>query len=486
MHLEASHSFLFFDYFRVPHRRAPSPILSEDATEVWGQIRDSESGKALWWLRTEAKNPIGLLGAYRMRTLPIFGRVVPDVDLNDFLATRGAGWDPVEAIVDASGAVVSHVWRSAAGDLVLPFDPAQTMVLCWSEGYKRLIRPDAYRAAEVLVRAYYRARPLIPRTIQLRMRRSFTSIQKRADFPAWPIEDGLHDLFDWLFQQTAELTNGPVPWLDLWPDDRSWAFVLTHDVDTQEGFDRIELLRSIERQSDRVSSWNIVPERYRVADSVLEGLRGEGCEIGLHGLRHDGRDIGSLRTFEARLPAMRSYAERWNAVGFRSPSTNRMWDWMPRLGLDYDSSYPDTDPYEPTPGGACSYFPFMNREMVELPITLPQDHTLLFILQQPDATLWIDKARHIRDRRGMALIITHPDYAHDERVLAGYKRLLDEFADDGSVWCALPRQVSAWWRQRGDSHLEATSTGWEIRGSASERGRVRFAGHHGTLSGSGS
>jgi hypothetical protein len=35
---------------------------------------------------------------------------------------------------------------------------------------------------------------------------------------------------------------------------------------------------------------------------------------------------------------MREFATRWNAVGFRSPATHRVWEWMPLLGFHYDSS----------------------------------------------------------------------------------------------------------------------------------------------------
>ena len=51
---------------------------------------------------------------------------------------------------------------------------------------------------------------------------------------------------------------------------------------------------------------------------------------------------------------MRAYAERWEAVGFRSPATHRDWELMPLLGVDYDSSSPDTDPFEPKSGGCCT------------------------------------------------------------------------------------------------------------------------------------
>ena len=104
-------------------------------------------------------------------------------------------------------------------------------------------------------------------------------------------------------------------------------------------------------------------------------------EVGVHGLYHDGRDLESLETLRERLPEMRAYAEHWGSVGFRSPATHRCWEWMPTLGFDYDSSYPDTDPFEPQGGGCCSLLPFFNEGLVELPITLPQDHTLFVILQ---------------------------------------------------------------------------------------------------------
>ena len=61
------------------------------------------------------------------------------------------------------------------------------------------------------------------------MRRAFTKVQNRSTFPAWPVEDGLHDLYQWLFALVAELAGQPVPYLNLWPEGRSWAMVLTHD-----------------------------------------------------------------------------------------------------------------------------------------------------------------------------------------------------------------------------------------------------------------
>ena len=146
-----------------------------------------------------------------------------------------------------------------------------------------------------------------------------------------------------------------------------------------------------------------------------------------------------------------------------------------RLGFDYDSSYSDTDPYEPQPGGCCSYLPYFNESMVELPITLPQDHTMFSILQSPDADVWLRKAQLLRERHAMTLALTHPDYAQDPRVAEGYRSLLEGFRGDETVWHALPREVAAWWRQRACSAVRRAGGGWRIEGPAAASGRIRFA-----------
>jgi len=266
-----------------------------------------------------------------------------------------------------------------------------------------------------------------------------------------------------------------VPWLSLWPDGRTWAFVLTHDVETDRGCQDLELLRGPERMLGYVSSWNFVPERYQVDPEQLAQLRAEGCEIGVHGLRHDGRDLGSARLLARRGPRMREHARRWGAVGFRSPATQRRWEWMPRLGFEYDSSYPDTDPYEPQGGGCCSLLPFFNDDLVELPITLPQDHTLFTILNQDDGQLWLTKAQQVRERGGLVLALAHPDYAHDERLAGAWRQLLERFHGDPTMWHALPRDVARWWRDRAGSTLTAGEDGWRVQGPAAGSGRVRYA-----------
>jgi hypothetical protein len=474
----ASHNFAFFDYFRVPYAiRAGNAPPSAAVGQLRLAARDSrghQPGPQLYWKRADHKAR-ARPGRYQLADFTFFGQVAPDEAVPGILAGISHGWRPVTPIHDAAGRAVAAIWQDSRRNVFLPFDPAEIMHQFWSEGYLNAGRPALAAAGRAAVlRAYYLARPALPRPVQLRLRRAFTAAQDRSTFPDWPLETSLHDFYAWMFKLIAGLVGAPVPYLDSWPGSRSWALVLTHDVDTAAGQDQVELLRGIERARGLVSSWNFVGERYQVDEELIRKLQLEGCEVGVHGLRHDGRDLASRRLMEQRLPAMRRNAEAWNADGFRSPATQRHWDLMPRLGFGYDSSYSDTDPYEPQSGGCCSYLPYFNQDMVELPITMPQDHTLFAILQQADASTWLRKARALRERGGMTLMLTHPDYAGDRRVRDSYAAVLDEFCDDVTAWHALPREVADWWRCR-DASVIRRGHRLEVEGPAAGRAAIRFA-----------
>lgn len=469
----------FFDYFRVPYTVRPEGVPAPAALcRIQVATGPVQPDRSLWYLTTgvAGAEAAGRPGRYRLNNFSFFGRVAPDPVIRALLPALGRGWQRVQPVTGPDRRSAGAVWRDGQGSVLLPFAPGEVMQNFWTESYRSIGHPAASTACRTrILRGYYLVRPAVPRSLQLYLRRAYSRIQARSAFPGWPIEDSLHDLYGWLFALLAELARGPVPFLAPWPFGRSWALVLTHDVETYAGYRDIGLLRDLERERGYRSSWNFVPLRYQVADDRVCALRAEGCEVGVHGLRHDGRDLGSRRLLEERLPQIRAYAQRWGAIGFRSPSTQRAWDLMPLLGFEYDSSYPDTDSYEPQPGGCCSYLPYQNGSLVELPITMPQDHTLFSILQAPSGDVWLRKAEHLRQRGGMALVLTHPDYARNPRLMAAYRCLLDAFHGDETAWHALPREVATWWRERDASVIRGGGTGWRIKGPAATRGRVMFA-----------
>jgi peptidoglycan/xylan/chitin deacetylase (PgdA/CDA1 family) len=438
-------------------------VADSDVVVTW-----TASGRRLAWPRARAGRPYA---PYALDGIPLFARGLASAP-----PAWGTGWAPV-AEVTKDDAPAAAIWRAADGSIFVPFDPDDAIRALQSEAYVT----DGGAAARELVKgavrkSYYRLRPLLPRPMQLSLRRAFSRIQQRQTFPAWPLETALHDLVDRLLQLAADVADEPIPWLAPWPRPYTWALVLTHDVETQVGYDRIDELCREERDLGYRSSWNLVPERdYVVEDELVRRLLDGGWEVGLHGLHHDGRDLESERLVRERLPRMREWAERWAATGFRAPATQRSWSIMPTLGFAYDSSYPDTDPFEPQGGGCCSWLPFFNGELLELPITLPQDHTLFEILGEQTPERWLAKTAALRQRGGMAVLDTHPDYLGEDPARSAYLDLMRAHAQDKSMWRALPRDVDVWWRRRAATVVERSADGWRAVGPAEPDAALLFA-----------
>jgi hypothetical protein len=123
------------------------------------------------------------------------------------------------------------------------------------------------------------------------------------------------------------------------------------------------------------------------------------------------------------------------------------------MAFAYDSSFADTDPYEPQPGGTCSIFPFHLGSTIELPYTMPQDHTLLNLLHRTPLPIWTLKAQWIAACGGMLLMLTHPDYSGEGWQLEQYAELLRRLSELEDAWRAQPSEVAAWWRRRSALRL---------------------------------
>ncbi len=298
---------------------------------------------------------------------------------------------------------------------------------------------------------YYLVKPLLPRSVQMALRRRHARRRAQTEFPRWPIEDLLVRHQQDSFRSAIRANGGAsVPFVNFWPGGHRFAYVLTHDVEGPAGIKNIERVRKVERAHGIVSSWNFVAEDYPIPPGLFEKLRNDGCEIGLHGIHHDRRLWRNEEAFVRTLPTIHRYLAEWQAVGWRSPVTYRNADWMPRLGVLYDSSFPDTDPFEPQAGGCCSIFPFFLDDMVELPITLVQDHTMWELLQHPGIDLWLQKSEWIREHHGLINADVHPDYLIRQDRLDLYDEFLGWLTQLDGGWHALPREVASWWKDRAD------------------------------------
>ena len=228
--------------------------------------------------------------------------------------------------------------------------------------------------------------------------------------------------------------------------------MLTHDVESAAGLRLAIEIADLEQERGFVSSFNVVGNEYPVDQGILRELRERGFEIGLHGLHHDRSLFSSRAEFERQLPQLADAAQQLGAEGFRSPATHRVVDWLPELPASYDCTMFHSDPYEPQPGGCCTLWPFQLGSLVELPYTLPQDHTLFTLLRQRSVDTWLAQVDAIEQRFGLVQCLSHPDpgYLGNPDNRARYAEFLDALAERHSLWHALPRDVAGWWLRRDE------------------------------------
>jgi len=278
----------------------------------------------------------------------------------------------------------------------------------------------------------------------------------------------------------------------LYPEDRTFAVCLTHDVDLlnpQIAVRRIlnkggrkslrKLLRmankainpywtfkkiiSIEDSYDANSTFfmmglasgdedfnylveDMSPELGRIVDS--------GSDVGLHGGH---KAFMSLEKIIEERKRLEKAAGR-PIVGYRNhylkikvPST---WRLLEKAGFDYDSTlgYPDTPGFR---NGMCHPFhPYDLEEqhelnLLELPLTF-MDATLLD-RQKPDVgQAWgviKDMVDRCRKCSGVATIIWHNDRMNKE-----YSRLYEKtmgYCRDSGAWMTSGANISKWWRKNG-------------------------------------
>ncbi len=299
---------------------------------------------------------------------------------------------------------------------------------------------------------YYAIKPLIPRNLQIRIRRCVVRYQYARYSEVWPID------------QSA--SRPPVGWQG-WPGGMRFALVLTHDVDTVKGQDRCLQLMEMEARMGFRSSFNFVPERYEVDPEIRNSLNELEFEVGVHGLNHDGKLFQSRQEFKKRCVKINNYIMEWAAVGFRSPSMHHNLSWFHDLDIEYDASTFDTDPFEPQSDGVGTIFPFkvknqeINREYVELPYTIPQDFTVFILMKHGGLNIWKNKLDWVVSNGGMVLINSHPDYMY----FNGNKTSMEEYPSEyyldfikyikkkysGQYWHVLPREMARFWKSNNCS-----------------------------------
>jgi hypothetical protein len=159
-------------------------------------------------------------------------------------------------------------------------------------------------AASTMVPAY-RIEPLIPRRLQIELRRKMVLAKRSVLGHVWPID--------------PNAGQPPKGWSG-WPEGKRLALVLTHDVEGPKGVASCLRLADVDRAFGFRSCLNFVPESCRVLETLRHSLLADGFEIGVHGLCHDGNLFYSRTKFEKMSGKIKAYLNEWRSEDFRTPS----------------------------------------------------------------------------------------------------------------------------------------------------------------------
>lgn len=346
--------------------------------------------------------------------------------------------------MDLAYAATSHQLRSyvrvfADGRIEDDLDRSDLLptAALFARGLTRLKKPTGNEAtpslgsAELARRAFYLTKPLIPRRAQItarrvRAQRIWTKLGR---------------------DPSARIPQAPLDYQ--WPDQCQACALITHDVETEIGQCNAGALLDIERAHRVPSCWNFVVRRYPVDTALIADLRRSGCEIGVHGVYHDGKMFDSLAQFNERLTITETAGRSWGAGGFRSPSLIYDRAMLRALPFAWDSSMPAWDPFQPKPGDCHTYLPFpLSDRCVELPVTLWQDFTLFEELRMSDIAVWRQQIDAIYSIGGLINVIVHPDYMLTSERLDLYRALIEHLGSKERLWITTPCQVAAWERHR--------------------------------------
>jgi hypothetical protein len=82
--------------------------------------------------------------------------------------------------------------------------------------------------------------------------------------------------------------------------------------------------------------------------------------------------------------------------------------------------------------------------LTEIPVTLPQDHQLLQVLDlAPDELVgkWLEMASVIKELGGVCMLLVHPDYKLGDLNSKVYEELLNTVASDNEAWVTVPSRM---------------------------------------------
>ena len=196
-------------------------------------------------------------------------------------------------------------------------------------------------------------------------------------------------------------------------------YLITHDIDTEKGLRRALKLKKVEDKYGVKSIWFIPTGEYKLDKKIVKELA-EDHEIGSHDVKHDGKLIllekeeivKRLKESKKLLEQIIEKEVKW----FRAPLLQhnmKIIQAIKEAGYKYSSTSPAWEPVHPVtmkPYGVELLDPVKVNDVIEIPVTLPQDHQMLHVIglsSKKSVEKWMNMINELNET---AVLLIHPDY----------------------------------------------------------------------------
>lgn len=235
---------------------------------------------------------------------------------------------------------------------------------------------------------------------------------------------------------------------------KKYACLMTHDIDTWKGLQNAKQLKKLEEKYDVPSTWYIPSKHYKLNLEIIKELANYG-EIGAHDTKHDGKLAQTpkpkliRRVLDAKQTLEKITGQP--VKGFRSPILQhniKIIQALREAGYVYDTSVPTWEPKQPytmKPHGIGTAYHLTLCGLTEFPVTLTQDHQLLYVLgltPKEASEKLVAMISLIKNLGGLCTFLIHPDYKLADLKLSIYEELLNTIASDNQACVTLPSKIS--------------------------------------------
>jgi len=319
--------------------------------------------------------------------------------------------------------------------------------------YKRIVNPVFYGKSSALYR-FLTSLPIrydvVPKKI-----RDLVMREKRDDKTFNYCDKLPLDALRFIVVKAVERLSGTRLPRKTWKGKKSCCIV-THDVDTKQGLARARPIKKLEEKYDIESAWYIPTKHYSLDSGTVRDLANYG-EVGVHGAQHSGNLVGlpNQKLYQLLYEAKKLLGKISDSPvkGFRSPllqHNSTIFEQLKKADYSYDTSVPTWEPKHPqtmSPFGIGTVFPLVLNDLVEIPISIVQDHQLLYVLgltAKETLAEWFSFMTTIKEIGGCSVLLSHPEYGlFDSENISMYEDSLTYISSDSDGWITTPAKLVA-------------------------------------------